>query len=436
MPDSASNALLVQQQADALREAGALGRSHLLERLFGFLLQCTLEGRSPKELEIADEVFGRSAESIDQDASIRVHIHRLRRKLDEYYRGDGVGQPVRLVIPKADYRLAIETRGSVNGRPIAGIAKSRRWREVAAVAALLILAGAFGWWVGNRATAGDNALEQVRASALWRPVASNSRRTAIVVGDYYIFGQRDETGQVVRLVREFDINSPKDLERLTTAEPRRAGTDVDLGLNYLPIGIGNAMRAVTPILLGNEGGTVPFFVVPASKLSPELIKYTNLVYLGYLSGLGSLRDPLFSNSRFAIGASYDEIIDRQTGRTYAASSPLDLNGGGPGQDFAIVSSFRGVTGNTIIVIAGTRDAGLMQAAEFVTRSETLAQLSRAQSNVAGFEALLAIESFENVGLRARLIVASPRTRDADWSGMQAQSFPDKSQSSPPTKRKR
>ena len=393
---------------------------------------CTLEGRSPKELEIADEVFGRSAESINQDASVRVHIHRLRRKLDDYYRGAGAGQPVRLVIPKADYRLAIEASAAEGERSVAAISNSKPWRKFALAATLLILAGVFGWWLGHRATAGDNALEQVRASALWRPVASNSRRTALVVGDYYIFGQRDETGQVVRLVREFEVNSSRDLERLAAAEPRRAGIDVDLGLNYLPVGIGNAMRAVTPILVGNEGGTVPFFVVPASKLSPELVKYTNLVYLGYLSGLGSLRNPLFSNSRFAIGASYDEIIDRRTGRTYSASSPLDLNDDGSGKDFAIVSSFRGVTGNTIIVIAGTRDAGLMQAAEFVTRSETLAQLSHAQSNAAGFEALLAIESLESVGLRARLIAVSPRTRDADWSGMHSQAYPDKLQASSPT----
>ena len=42
----------------------------------------------------------------------------------------------------------------------------------------------------------------------------------------------------------------------------------------------------------------------------------SLVYLGYLSGLGGLRDPMFSGSRFAVGSSYDEIIDKQTGRHY------------------------------------------------------------------------------------------------------------------------
>ena len=98
---AADGKALVSDQAALILAAEALGRSHALERLFRFLLAATLEGRTPKELEIADEVFGRSAESIDQDASIRVHIHRLRKKLDEYYRGPGASQAVRLVIPKA-----------------------------------------------------------------------------------------------------------------------------------------------------------------------------------------------------------------------------------------------------------------------------------------------------------------------------------------------
>lgn len=426
----------IRAQAELILAAEALGRSHALVRLFQFLLACTLEGRTPKELEIAEEVFARSASSIDQDASIRVHIHRLRRKLDDFYRSSGADQPVRLTIPKADYRLVIEPRALVGEPPLHLPVRTLRWRVGAIVAALVLVAGLAGWWIGRTASPRDQALQEVRANALWQPVVTGSRRVAIVLGDYYIFGERDPLGQVTRLVREFDINSAKDLERMAADDPSRLGSDVDLGLNYLPMGAGNALRSVTPVLLANEGGVVPSFVVPASKLGPELVKYTNLVYLGYLSGLGSLREPVFSHSRFAIGDSYDEIIDHQTGRRYFANSPTDHGGTSPGQDYAVISSFRGVTGNTIIVIAGTRDAGLMQAAEFVTRPQTLAELSRAQTGDAGFEALLSVESLDNVGLRAKLIAASPRKAPADWSGVNAQAYPDNTRASPTTQSSR
>lgn len=423
--ENAQEAAIVREQAELILAAGALGRSQALELLFRFLLTATLEGRSPKELEIADEVFGRSAESMDQDASVRIHVHRLRRKLEEYYRGPGANLSLRLVIPKADYRLTVEPqRRAVAPSPVKKRKPLTRIGIAALVGAALLLAGVSGWSLGQRSASQDATLDEVRSSAVWKLMIENSRRVAIVVGDYYIFGERDAHGEITRLVREFDINSPRDLQRL------RGPDGVDLGLHYLPVGVGNALRVVTPILVPHRGGVVPSFVIPASELGPELVKYTNLVYLGYLSGLGSLRDPLFSASRFAIGSSYDEIIDRRTGRTYTATTPLDHDTDSPGQDYAIVSSFRGVTGNAIVVIAGTRDAGLMQAAEFVAQRDTLAQLAKFSSSDEGFEALLAIESLENVGLRARLVVASPRSGQSDWSGRRTQSFPDSARNRP------
>ena len=155
-----------------------------------------------------------------------------------------------------------------------------------------------------------------------------------------------------------------------------------------------------------------------------MVKNADLVYLGYLSGLGSLRGPMFSGSRFTVGDTYDEIVDRRTGRHYTAATHLDTNDAQPSEDYAIVSSFSGVNGNRVIVIAGTRDAALMQAAEFATRAETLDRMTAPLAGAPAFDALLTVETLRNVGLRARLVAASPRPRDADWSGRKTQAFPD------------
>ena len=89
-----------------------------------------------------------------------------------------------------------------------------------------------------------------------------------------------------------------------------------------------------------------------------------VVYLGYLSGLGPLRDPTFTGARFTVGGSYDEIVDRRTGRSYMAGTHLERGGNSPTRDYALVASFAGVSGNRVVVIAGTRDAALMQAADY------------------------------------------------------------------------
>ncbi len=427
-------------QVERLRAAQALGRSPALERLLDFLLECAREDRSPKEVEIADRVFARGAESSEQDASVRVYVHRLRRKLDDFYAGAGAGEPVRLVIPKGSYRLTVEPLGAPAAEtveptlPARTRDRRRRW-EIGGVLLLLVATALLTWQIARRSATDtvDTFLTAARASPFWTPVMANGRRTIIVVGDFYIFGEADANGDVTRLVREFDVNSPADLARLVASRPERAGGYVDLGLDYLPVGVASALRVVVPLVRRNEHELLKPLVVPASQLTPDMVKNANLVYLGYLSGLGSLRDPVFSGSRFTVGDSYDEIVDRTTGHHYMAATHLDATDAQPSEDYALISSFAGPTGNRVIIIAGTRDAALMQAAEFATRSGTLARLTEPLHGASAFEALLAVETLHNVGLRARLLTTSPRPREADWSGRATQAFPDelRTTASPP-----
>ena len=426
----------LRAQVEAVRTGEALGRSQGLDRLLQFLLDCSIEGRTPKELEIADQVFGRSAGSLDQDSSVRVYIHRLRRKLDEFYAGVGAGEVERLVMPKGSYRLMLKPREandpveppSAEPAEPAGRVKPGRGRRYVPVVItggvllllLLVLAAGGGWWLARRPDAG---LRVVRASPAWAPAIANGGRIQLVLGDYYIFGERDRNGDVTQLTRRFDINSAANLDGLIESHSERAGIDVDLGLSYLPVGVGDALRVVVPVVRSDGYAPIGNLVVPASRLSPEQLKLVNIVYLGYFSGLGTLRGPVFSGSRFAIGGSYDEIVDRGTGRTYVAGTHLDRSDQTPSRDYAIISCFPGVTGNWITVIAGTRDAALMQAADYATRPDGLAAATRSIKPGVAFEALLSVESLRNVGLRAQLVTLAPR-REVDWSGKPTQRFPD------------
>lgn len=93
--------------AERFLATGALERSLPLHRLFEFLLACTLEGRMPREIDVAQELLGRtSGFEIGQDATIRVHIHRLRRKLEDFHLAYP-DEPAFLTIPRGDYRLIL-----------------------------------------------------------------------------------------------------------------------------------------------------------------------------------------------------------------------------------------------------------------------------------------------------------------------------------------
>lgn len=427
---------LTQTESEALSaqvshvlDLQGLGRSPALEKLLRFLESCARQGRAPKEVEIADAVFDRSLDEAVTDASVRVYVHRLRRKLEEFYAGPGQTQPRQLILPRGGYLLTLtplqvapedEAEEEAPAPLPARRWSSTGWRHLA-IGAVLACVLAMGWLLG---TWQHNPLArtEMQKTALWRGVLDNPHRQAMVIGDYYIFGEKGPDGEIVRMRREFEVNSAHDLDALKAMGAPGSEHYADLGLTYLPIGVGAAIRSITPMLRSPVEGAPPVPVVPVSQLNGQVVQTTSLIYLGYLSGLGPLRSPVFEGSRFRIGNSYDEVVDSVSGHHYVAASHLEDNDT-PGEDYALISSFVGLGGNRILVIAGTRDAALMAAADFVTRPGLLAQLEKVASHGASFEALIGVPALHNVGLDARLIVAAPR-HNPSWTQGSTGNFPD------------
>ncbi len=409
----------IAELAARLRARQALGRSDGLNRLFDYLVETSIAGARPKEFEVAAAVFGRSS-AFDgaQDASVRVAVHRLRKKLDEFYAGDGRDDAVRLGVPKGEYRVVAQA--SPAARPVAVAPRNYRW----AIAAAVLLAFNIAAWVGFWAThSGERELAQARGRAPWSQLVRGDAPTLLVIGDYYIFGETDERAGVDRLVREYAINSREDLDAWLMDNPTAMGSYRDLDLYYLPVGAASALRSITPILAG--GGTRPenLRVVMASELTPEMLKRNNIVYLGYLSGLGVLRGPVFAGSRFRVGDTWDELYDGPTGKTYSSQEGGPSKGEASHRDYGYVAAFQGPQGNRILIIAGARDTGLMQTAEALANPDALKALAKVAGKSDSFEALYETEGLQRSSLSGRLILASPRSATNPWTSQTDLHFP-------------
>lgn len=393
-----------------------------LRRLFEFLAERAKSGQGATEIDIAIEVFRKSGAD-PGDASVRVYIHRLRKKLDDFYAHDRDGGGQRLVIPRGEYRLALEDRGEgertlpsrspwLNPRIFAAAAMA------GALAAALVLASV--WASGLR----QDPFTKLERTPLWAELARDRRPILVVVGDYYIFGDRDQHGDIARMVREFDVNSPLDLEDFLMSHPEKRGEYVDLDLNYTPIGATLALNDLLPLLkdLARDGEVR---MVTASELTPDMIKTSHVVYVGYLSGLGLLEDTVFTRSRFGVGQTYDEILDFDTRRLYVSQAGLP-DGGRMHYDYGYISSFEGPNGNRILVLAGTRDIGVMQTAEAVTNPQTLNELSAAVKGSNSLEAVYEVEGLGRMNLSGRLILSDPRPdlAEDDQAGTNRAQTPD------------
>jgi hypothetical protein len=156
-------------------------------------------------------------------------------------------------------------------------------------------------------------------------------------------------------------------------------------------------------------------VVTASDLTPEMLKRSDVLYVGYLSGLRLLRDPVFAGSRFRVGETYDELIDTKTGRHFESQEGGPAEGQASQRDLGYFAAFRGPNGNRIVILAGARDMGLMQTAEAVTNRETLKGLLKAAGGAEAYEGLFEAEGMRRANLGGRLVVGAPLDATRIWA---------------------
>jgi hypothetical protein len=406
----------LEAQADVIRRSGVLGRSMPMQSLFDYLLKASIEGRAPKEQEIAFEVFGRDPDFDPvQDAVVRVYVHKLRKSLSSARMEDVSGQQ-RLMLPRGQYRLMLATaeEAPANDDGVEG-ARVGPWRWSLMAGALLIALVAIAvTWAFMRPPPQQRALDAVRASAPWAALIGDGLPTTVVLGDYYLLGESDDGTEVARLVREFDINSEVDLENHLLNHPDQMGRYIDMDLRYLPVAAGPAMARIMPVL-GRMADERQLSVILASQLTPDMIKTTNIVYVGYFSGLRGLADRLFAGSRFAIGGSFDEILDRKSGRQYISQAAIPSGDAGSYTDYGLLSAFPGPGHNRIIVIAGMRDTAVKQLGEMLTRTDALRDIADHVGKAQAFEALYEVAGMRQTNVSGKLLTAAPLDAGRIWS---------------------
>jgi hypothetical protein len=407
---------IIRAEAERLQSSGVLGEARM-RRLFDYLLESTLAGQAPKEIAIAVDVFGKSADfDVSQDALVRVYVYKLRRALDDYYAAPENERRPGIQIPKGEYRLKL-----VGARVPAGpenlmlpsTGARRLWIAygVGALGLAALIASAVLMFHTPR-----SEIERVRANPIWSSLLKDDRPIMIVVGDYYLIGEIDSMG-VKRLVREYSVNSRSDLDQFVIEHPEVADRYIDVGLRYLPVSSAFALRDVMAVLAPQNRR---ISISKMSDVEPSSLKSDDIVYIGCLSGMGMLQDLMFTpESRFAVGDSYDEVIDKKTKHSYASEvgsqvmdPPQPTGKEQAYHDYGMFAKFRGPGGNVILVISGTRDEGVSQTAETFTSNQRLQEFGHQADITHPVEALLEVSAFDGVNLAGKLVLQSNREASA------------------------
>ena len=173
-----------QTQVQRIIQSKAFRTSEVHRSLLQYLAEKSLSGTadSLKEYTVGLDVFAKPA-SYDprQESVVRMHVARLRQKLTDYYRTEGVNDAVIVDVPKGGFKVTFETREiapepMVEVAPAPGRSRANLIILSALLALALICASVFGilFWRSKsaRVSVPSGAIE---LQQLWGPILGSNR---------------------------------------------------------------------------------------------------------------------------------------------------------------------------------------------------------------------------------------------------------------------
>src|SRR5215468_10828179 len=103
----------LQSQVQRILQSKAFRTSEVQRNLLSYLAEKSISGNADalKEYTVGLDVFAKPA-SYDprQESTVRMHVARLRQKLGEYYRTEGVDDSIIVDLPKGGFKVNFELR--------------------------------------------------------------------------------------------------------------------------------------------------------------------------------------------------------------------------------------------------------------------------------------------------------------------------------------
>lgn len=385
-------------QLENIKHSDALGRSSNLSKLLEYLLEKEIQRIEhqattqvlPKELEIAIDVFDKTVDfNSNEDASVRVHISRLRKKLEAYYASEGAQAAFRILIPIGEYRLtfiennptqspaSIEQQVTPQANNI--LRKPNTWTQKSLVvlcsltiAIHIILLSVFPLEDAKTHNA-------ISSNIIWADYQSPVRKNIIVLGT------------------ESDSNINHSSQQS----------------NLISKGLTLAFKNI--LTLSNNFRSTP--VILSSQLSAHDIKQANIIYIGHFEKMGMLQN-YFKGSQYHFNVQKNQLQEKSTERVFA--SPTDINA--QYIDYGLFAKVDGPRNNKIYIVSGFTDSALLWLSWFLTSTDqqsinTLLQSAENQTlkQNDNFELLFKINSMKGQDMGHELLSNTKIISDNIWN---------------------
>jgi hypothetical protein len=434
-----------------------MDKSEASQRLLRYLAERALREETPKETEIAIDVFGRDASfNSAEESLVRVAVRALRRRLHDYYVGPGQQDELHFDIPKGGYRLVwiarevaqaqsgmAHTPGSPyapgsphalasshgEGSPMPAVAESfpdsagepaidkrpTRWLRTWAAAATVLLAVSLiinsYLWLNRTKVAVDPTAAELARSPLWSGIIDSNRPLMLVLGDGFMYTNVDPLTGRVQLIRDRAINNSEELRVFLAQNPSiapgRGQRYTSMLQKSIAIGMASVLR-----LVSHPGREIE--VRARDDLQVDDLQKYDIIYIGPLSRLGPLAGHYEMQSRYRYEAHTTAIRDIVTGKSFMPEGEITVKH----TEYALAARFRGPGGHHIVILTpGGRNSGMLLTVRTFTSKSGLQELEKRllaerRPLPDSFEALLSVTSFGQTDVAAEVLAVHPLPNSA------------------------
>lgn len=389
-PDAtlASDAVSTEEKRQLIARIAAsahLRKALRLTDLLRFLTERSIIGSttSLREHEIGSSVFGREPDyDTSQDNIVRVQVSQLRKKLDNYFTLEGLGEPIIVEIPRGSYMPVFSHRAASNAAGAGShdeiparlqheVTPARPRRAVTILTTAVIILSALSLWLWHELAAirptAASMTPRPALDSLWKQFSSKDIPTDVVLADSmltilqdYGGGSLSLDGLLNRRYREiFPPTLPESQrQQLISMVERRYTSFTDVELMALITRIGRQVAFTPAIHLARD-------------YQMRYLKANNVILLG--SKRSNPWVEIFEpqmNFRFSYNQGQNEPIvqNLQPRSTEAASFTPVRDGIG----YSVVAflpnpDHRG----SVLILQGENSISTRAAGEFVTSDEHL-----------------------------------------------------------------
>lgn len=370
---SMNNFALQKDCVEKILNSQEFANSSIYKSYVTYLVEAAAEGKELKESTIAIEFFGKDASfNPAEDTIVRSHTYKLRKKLEMYYLKEGKEDKYRLRIPKGHYEVTFVPVAE-NKFTSEDILEYLKQNKILLIIVAALCFGIAYLWIHDQNL--ENRLNRYaivdKADPIWKDYLQSELPILIAVGDHFFFNEYTDSYENLLAIRDGKINSIEDLRDFNARHPDRKIQPADEP--YFPY---HSIWSLPPVLSLLYSVNAKPILRKSSALSPQMLNEYNIIFVGSIKTLYTMKHIILTNShfRFEISPHRIEFIPPDT--TSAQTFKTSLHSAGPNEDLVLALKLPGPANNSIFIIASYHSLGAPEIANYLTNPETRKELEK------------------------------------------------------------